>query len=261
MKPRTLFLIVGLCLVTGCDSGSSFLTRSLLDLSLASQDLYAIPYPNDIRLKDDGSINLAGYENGQPDLVQLYLKTVAENRLAGFGLGSAIYLRFRDEIDPASCGPRSANEDLAPGASVFLVNIGRGSPGYAERVPLRWKYVAQKQPFIGAHSLTLLPLPGFALAPGTTYAAVVTEAMCDPFGDPVQPGEADLQLALDNFAQSDPTLRRAHDAYAPLRAFMADTGLTGVVTAAVFTTGRPTEAAGLARRRRCSRSPRPRPAT
>ena len=137
-------------------------------------------------------------------------------------------------------------ESLAPGASVFLVNIGRGSPGYAERVPLRWKYVAQKQPFIGAHSLTLLPLPGFALAPGTTYAAVVTEAMCDPFGDPVRP-DTDLQLLLDDSPQSDPTLRRAHDAYAPLRAFMADTGLTGVVTAAVFTTGRPTEAAGLAR--------------
>jgi len=239
-------LMLAACLVAGCDDDSMQLSRSLVDLTLASEDLYAIPYPNDIRIKQDGTIDLAGYDRDKPELIRLYLETVAKNQLGGFGLASAIYLRFRDDIAPEVCGPVSAADSAAPGSSIFLADIDPSSPGYGERVPLRWKYVPDEQKYIGAHSLTLLPLSGLVLAPGTTYAAVVTEAMCDPSGDPVRP-DSDMELLLDDRPPTDAALRRAHDAYAPLRSFMRETGLTGVVTAAVFTTGQPTELAGLAR--------------
>jgi len=241
-----LVLLTTLVSMPACDDESVILTRALFDLTLAEQELYAIPYPNDLRLRDDGTIDLIGLEQGQPGVVDLYMDTVVANHLGGFALGGAIFFRFAGPVAPQTCAPAGAADSMRPDSSIYLVNIDKQSTGYGDRIPFVWRHQTAAGKFIGEHSLALLPMPGFALAPGATHAAVITESLCDDLGDPVQP-DADFQKLLRDDPPADKYLVRAHTVYAPLRDFLADKGLTGVVSAAVFTTGNPTELAGLAR--------------
>jgi hypothetical protein len=245
MSKRCIVLLMLACLAAACDEKTSVFTSAMFNMRRAAQDLYAIPYPNDVRLQPDQTIDLAGIEKDQLELIKLYVETVIANRLGGFACGGAIHIRFNNTIDTTSL-PQTPRESLLPGSSLFLVNIDKASPEYAQRVPLRWKYSVKAQRYIGANSLAVLPARGFILAPNTTYAVVATEALSDRLGDSVQP-DADFRLLLDDKPPTDTSLARAHAAYTPLRRYLDDVGMTGIVTATVLTTGRPTELAGLAR--------------
>ena len=244
--PAVLY-VLPLLTWAACDDESAILTRALFDLTRAEQELYAIPYPNDARLEADGTIDLAGLRQGQTELIQLYLDTAVSNRLGGFALGGAVFLRFASAIDPDRCAPKTAAQSVVPGSSIALVNIDKRSPHRGSRVPVTWRYQASAGKFIGEHSLAVLPLPGFVLDPWTTYAAMVTDAMCDPLGDPVHP-DADFERMLRSNPPEDQRLARAHAAYAPLREHITTTGANDIISAAVFTTGDPTRLAGLARK-------------
>lgn len=237
--------LVVLLAAPGCDDESFTRTHALFDLKAATTDLFAVPYPNDLRVGNDGTIDLAGLQENQLDLVELYLKTVERNALGGFALSGAVYFRFDGNIDTASLPP-TPEATLRPGSAAYLVNIHKGSPEYGTRVPLRWKHVESSQRYIGEHSLALLPSPGFVLAPATTYAAILTESICDPAGDPIR-ADVDFERVIGENAPDDDRAKHAHTAYQPLRNYLARHGVTGVISAAVFTTGDPSSLAGRAR--------------
>jgi pimeloyl-ACP methyl ester carboxylesterase len=233
--------------LAGCDSEVVERTSALFDLQTGPDaDLYAAPFPNDARRRADGSIELARLGTGQPVLIQLYLDVVSKADIGGFPLNAATYFRFDGLIDP-SCLPQSPAATLEPGAAVFAVNIQVGSPHHGERVPLRVRFTAEKGLAIGENSLAALPVAGFSLEPSSTYAVILTEGVCDVKRHAVA-AAGDFSKLISDAAPDRADLQEAYRAYQPLRVFLKSTGLTGVVSAAVFTTGDPTALAGRARK-------------
>jgi hypothetical protein len=238
----SLGLAASLALVA-CGSEDSGRTTALFELATGpDQDLFALPFPNELRRRADGSIDLARLGHGQPPLVQLWFDAASR---VGFSRNAAAYFRFSGPIDPA-CLPRSPAASLMPGASVYWVNIDRRSRAYRQRIPVRLRFAAEAGLYIGGNALAVLPVSGFALEANTRYAAIVADALCDPAGHLVQPA-ADFVALLADATPAKAELVEAHRTYLPLREYLRDTATTGVVAAAMFTTN---DAAGLPGRAR-----------
>ncbi len=248
MKSATA-LVATLLLLSSCGSDPPEITKAIFDVrNKGPHELYAYPYPNDLRRRDDGSIDLAHMATAlkKNDLVQRYIDVVAGGKLGGFGLGAGAFLRFSGPIDTSHL-PAGPLESTRAGEVVSFVNIDKRSPRYGKRVPFRVQFTQSKGTFIGANHLAVLPVTGVPLDPSTTYAVMVHEHLCDPGGAPVQPDTDFSYLLRQSLPADQAALARAHKVYAPLRAYLADTGLTGVISAAVFTTSNPTALAGKAR--------------
>ena len=246
-----------------CDSDTAPVTVATFDISGggAAADLFSIPYPNNLRVKSDGTLDLAHLARlkDTSNTLPKYVALVAANATGGFGLNSGAFFRFSAPV-ARRCLPSEA-ASVKPGASVFWVNITKGSSEYGKQVPLRFSIVDKALTwnfgkdssgarltgtYLAANSLAVLPVPGFPLLPKTTYAVVVSETLCDDNGNYLQ-ADADFAAIMRDSAPGSATLTAAHKVYAPLRAFLKDKGITGVATAAVFTTCDATALAGKAR--------------
>lgn len=223
-------------------------STAVFELPRAGQptsDYYALPFPNDLRRRDDGTLDLDGHPRPNA-LIEEYLTTFAA-KFEGFGTNAAIYFRFSAPIDPASL-PATPEASLWPGASVYLVDVDPDSPERGQRRPLRFRFEPEPGKFIGPDWLACLPYPGFPLRPETTYAVVVTRRLRAPDGCPV--GRAtDFDRVLAEGA-ADPDVARARAAYAPLLSWLDGPGgdeRFDVVAAAVFTTQHPTRLMGRIR--------------
>jgi len=195
-----------------------------------------LPWPNDIRLDPDGTVNLRGFPTPS-SLVDKYVRTIDDNT-RGWGTSAGVFFRFSAPLDPASL-PASSAESLREDASVFLVNIDPTSPGYARRTPIHARFEAEAGTFIGENHLVLLPVPGWVLRPGTTYAAILTRDLRDAGGRPLR-RDLDFVTVLSESETDDAFVLQAQQAYAPLRAYLAEQGrpTQEVLNAAVFTTQR-----------------------
>jgi predicted esterase len=196
---------------------------------------YALPFPNDIRVGDDGTIDLADHPRLN-DLVGLYLDTIAAEQ-RGFGLSSASFFRFEGPLDPDSLpqGPAASRDG---GASVYLVNIDPDSPSIGTRTPIVTRFKEEGAEAIGPDSLAVLPYPGFPLEEGTTYAVIVTSRLLGLDGAPAEPG-ADFATIAAPEVSIDPDLARAQAIYRPLWDWLDQPGgdaRDDVVSASVFTT-------------------------
>lgn len=239
--------LLALALVaSGCEGEAVEPTVALFTMPVSGdQDLYALPYPNDLRVTPEGTIDLAQLGTEQTGLIKRYLDVVARNDLEGFGTNGGAFFRFSGPLSPRSL-PATPQASLEPGASVFWINIDKSSPAYGERVPLTFKFTAAAGRYAGENLLAVLPLHGFVLLPETRYAVVVTEGLLDE-GDISVQADRDFKPLLKADKPRDARLDKAHTIYAPLRSAIAEQNLTGVVCAAVFTTGQPTGLAAEAR--------------
>ncbi len=239
-----------LILSCACSGSSGGETRALFEVPRAgappADGFYALPFPNDIRVADDGSIDLADHPRLN-DLAGLYLDAImAEQR--GFGLSSAGFFQFDQAIDPASL-PQSAEASLAPGASVYLVDVDPDSPARGTATPVLARFKESEGEAIGPNSLAVLPYAGFPLQERTTYALVATRRLRAAGGDPIEP-DGDFAAVIGAETPGDPDLARAHAIYQPLGDWLDEAGgdeREDLVAAAVFTTGAPTELLGRVR--------------
>ncbi|HEU5061114.1 MAG TPA: hypothetical protein VFU21_31500 [Kofleriaceae bacterium] len=243
-------LPLAVCLTAACSGSSGGEVRALFEVPRGGEPpaggFYALPFPSDIRVGEDGAIDLRDHPRLN-DLAGLYLDTImAEQR--GFGLSSAGFFRFDGAIDPASL-PGSAAATVAGGASLYLVDVDPDSPARGTFTPVTAAFKESEGEAIGPNSLAVLPYPGFPLAERTTYALVATRRITSAAGDPVEPDD-DFRAVLAPDAPDDPDLARAHAIYQPLGAWLDEAGgdeRADVAAAAVFTTGAPTELLGRVR--------------
>ena len=239
MKIRLLQIAaLGFCACSGGGNGPV----SLHDLHLpavtanpptATNDFYALPYPNDLRMDADGTIALGSYPR-DGGLLEQYVD-VFDQRVTGFGTASAIYFRFDGAIDPASL-PADPESSIAAGATAFVVDVTPTSPTFGMKRPVIAHFVADSGQFIGPNWVALLPFPGVPLREKTTYAAVLTDGVRGTNGSSVR-RDRDFQSVLQNAAQ-DPVLQTAAHAYAPFLTWLASQGdlEKHVMNATVFTT-------------------------
>jgi predicted esterase len=203
----------------------------------ATSEFYALPFPNDLRRRVDGSFDLAGHVRTNA-LMEQYLDTLAAGGgEGGFGTNSAIFFRFDARIDPAAlpATPEVSRDD--PAAAVYLVDVDPDSPDRGRRVPLRLRFETRAGTAIGPDWLALLPYPGFPLRPRTTYAAVVARRLLATDGSPVARAPDFDALAGTGAGDADVVAARA--VYQPLLAWLDEPGgdeRDDVASAAVFTT-------------------------
>ncbi len=196
---------------------------------------YSLPYPNDLRIKDDGLIDFSGIPKPNALLAD-YIETIAAQQ-KGFGLTSALYLRFAGPISPGSL-PIDAPASREEKASVYLVNVDAASPSYGTRIPMEYRFGQEAGESIGENWLGCLPFPGFVLAEKTTYALIVTKRLRSSGGGSVL-STPDFRAVIGEAVPEEPRLASAHQIYRPLGAYLDEAGgdeRSDVVNAAVFTT-------------------------
>ena len=122
-----------------------------------------------------------------------------------------------------------------------MSSISRRARRPGTRQPVLTAFHAEAGQFIGKNWLSLRPVPGLPLRPGTTYAAVVTSRVRGAGGESVS-APADLERLLDRSQPDAEPYRSAWVRYGALRSYLEDAPLSGqVVQATVFTTSKPTE--------------------
>ncbi len=196
---------------------------------------YSLPYPNDLRIKEDGLIDVSDMPRPNA-LLEEYIDSIGSVQ-RGFGLTSGLYVRFDGGISSSSL-PSDASSSLSDSASVYLVNIDVNSPSFGKRTPLEFRFQEEASENIGANWLGCLPFPGFVLAEETTYALVVTKRVHSSGGGDVLASSEFLQV-IDSASPEDARLARAHSIYQPLGAYLDLEGgdeRSDLVNAAVFTT-------------------------
>lgn len=245
LLPRLVpFGLLGALCLGACDDGVR--THAMFEppgAAAQTAEFYDLPFPNDLRRHDDGTLDLSLFPTNS--LIVEQIRAAAES-LDGFGLNSAIYARFDGELDPASL-PDAATS-VQEGASVYLVNVDPDSPDRGTRMPILVKFRPTGNQTLGIDNLVTRPYPGFPLDEGTTYALVITRRVKDLDGNAVEPA---TQLTRMMGTATDPAIVHARTVYQPLLDYLDEAdgdSREDVVTAAVFTTQHATRVAPALRK-------------
>lgn len=198
-------------------------------------DFYRLPFPNDAR-RSGSDLDLSGHPSPgtavSVDIIDRYLRA-SETDLDGFATNPVVFFRFNQPYDWDSLG-----------GQLQLVDITPGSPGYDTEGGLAWLTTAGPiSKYICPNWLAMRRPHGVPLRPATTYAAVVKTGLRPaPALGGTFARAPDFDAMMQTSMPSEPALVPAWSAYAPLRAWAADTGVdpATILVAAVFTTQDPT---------------------
>ena len=205
----------------------------LVDLNGAG--LYDAPFPSDLRLVEGGGMDLSGFPN--PNEVDLLAKYVvaAEKRLNGFSLTPSIVFRFDGSLSASSLS--TLEEAWKPGSNIILVDVDQDSLQFGRRFPLQsfW-WGSEPAKYIDNNTLTLQPLFGTPLLPGTTYACIVTTDVTGSKGGKI----GQHPLIRDGLASDGPL----GELLSPVNFWLGHGGnmsAESIAVVTVFTTDRPTD--------------------
>lgn len=194
----------------------------------ADGDFFRLPFPNDAR-RDGARLALPGFPSPGSevlgfDLVDRY-RTWVEANAGGFSPWSTVTLRFGGAIDFETLKVKDVIRfvDLTANADVGFV----------------WSATTGRTASLCGTSMTVRPTPGEPLAPGHTFAVLVSGAAKAKGGGPV--AQADDFRALAGATDPGGVLAKPWAAYAPLRAWAVSSGydLASTVAGTVFTTSSP----------------------
>jgi len=201
---RIFLTLTGLALLSSCGGGGKDpcsgvkVDNTLPDAEPAfnstGSNFYDFPFPSDVRLTPEGTIDLSGYPTGQTGsigrmILESYVKRAREISF-GFGLNAPVYFHLSESI--LSCSvpaeiPAPSVEDPA-----FLVNLS-GDPEFAP-LETRWVETNTGDPFLSDNLLMLLPKAGYPLKSGQTYLTVLTNRIRGKNGKPLT-----RSVNFDNF--------------------------------------------------------------
>ncbi|MGE0551368.1 MAG: hypothetical protein AB7O24_12125 [Kofleriaceae bacterium] len=223
--------VAALCLLAAC--GDSATTTALFTLAAPADDFYALPFPNDVYRRDDGTLDLQRVPANGTIVPQI---RDAAGALDGFGLNQAMFARFDGTLEPDSL-PDPAGS-LHDAAAVYLVDVDPDSADRGQRIPIVVRFRSDPGETIGDNSVVARPFPGFGLTEATTYALVITKRVHDTGGRAIGASETFATLLGQG---GDATIRSARARYQPLLDWLDQPGgddRDDIASAAVFTTQR-----------------------
>lgn len=228
-------LLLSLALAA-CSGDPGTLVAFDLTADLESGDhFYDFPYPSDLRLRSDGTPDLAGFPNPRPIGTIEDLRALAEQR-RGFPVVPVAWFRFSAALPPQD-PTHVLNGDEAAG--FWLIDVDPASPERGRRFPTV-AATPDADDYVPDHLLAVAPRPGVVLAPHRRYAFVVPRVL-DGAGRPLGVPRALAELEQGATPTGIPADRAnaARDLYAPLWSTPMPTGVapTDVAAATVFTTG------------------------
>jgi hypothetical protein len=214
--------------VTCQDDGTTATAYFRVPRGVDDGDFYRLPFPNDVRLAG-GKPNLKDHPTPGAallgyDLVDRYLRAI-ENEADGWGLYHTTFFRFSGELE---LGTLSGN--------VNLVDLTQ-----KQGMGLYYTYSIGGGAYICPNWIGIRRGQGETYNEGDTYAAYITTGLKAKGGAPIA-RSPDLDALLLGTAPTDAALLAAYPAYAPLRAYLTSAAIdpATVLTAAVFTVGKPT---------------------
>jgi hypothetical protein len=221
------------------DTGPFRVFFEVPEFGVAGEEFYRLPTPNDIRMKD-GQLSLAGHPTPGvliPALGDVAAEVIAaaEDDLTGWGANQTVLLRFSDTIDTSTL-----SLGLPGTGSVAVVNITPTADEYGEKQSGGYSYTSARGQYICHNWMGLDVGVGWPYLPNNTYAAIVTTDVTSKSGQPAGQ-DADFAALVSDAAPSDARLAHAWAAYAPLRGYLTDFGISSdtIAVAAVFTVGDP----------------------
>jgi predicted esterase len=155
------------------DGGAAMV--AVFDLEPEGDAYFDLPWPNDLRRADDGSVAVGDFPGHRSFLVAPYLRAIGAT-LKGWGANGAAYQRFSATVNEGSL-PSSVDEALGDEASVFLLDVDDASPTRGARHPAVVHYQDAATKFWPAHTVSVRPVHGDPLAWGRTYAAIITRGV------------------------------------------------------------------------------------
>jgi hypothetical protein len=141
---------------------------------------YASPFPSDTRLTAQGGVDLSGFPNPYKEPLVEIVMNMLSTGAHGFGSMSAVFFPLSGPIDDKAL-PTLA-QSVAPGSPVVLMGADPSSPDYLHPYPLFASFYADGGPYGAPNLLSLLPLQGTPLRPGTLYVAAVMRNLGDANG-------------------------------------------------------------------------------
>jgi hypothetical protein len=133
---------------------------------------FALPWPNDVRVNPDGSLDMAGYPGRATSAVADAIIGLGSQVTYGFGTNSAVFFQTCGAIDTASLP--TATGSTAASSTAMLVNLDNPTE---PPVPILTDFKAPATSLRPADLLTLLPYPGHTLRKQTRYAAIVFDGV------------------------------------------------------------------------------------
>ena len=221
------------CEESGVPEGGSFNVHFEVPRSGETPtEFYRLPFPNDIR-RHGGSIDMSGHNRPDLDVVGNVIKTLMlqiEADTPAFGPHQAVFFRFNEFPDPSSIAITGDDPVL------YMVNIDPESSNYGRRTSLAWSATDGRGSFICHNWLAVRPLWSQPFDHGGIYATVITNGIRGRNGETPAQTE-DFTAVISGAEPTDPDLRQAWEAYAPLRDFMTDEGIqaSSLMGATVFT--------------------------
>lgn len=189
------------------------------------------PWPSDLRLRPDRTPSLDGFPNATVPLLVAYRAQI-EGVIQGYSLNPVISIGL--DADPGITTWPTPDETVAADSHVQLVRL---TGGCGERVPVELSWDAVGDRYAAANTLRAAPVPGFSLAPATTYAFVILRSLGNDDGVTITP-PADLAAILDGTSD---TQSRPHPSWAALTYCLDNAGLfrSQIAAVTVFTTQDP----------------------
>jgi len=132
------------------------------------------PWPSDARTTPEGWADWTGFPN-PTDITLIGTYTATASLRTGFAMNAPMYVRFAEPIDTRYLPPPEWS--TSPASPITLVNVDPRSPEYGLKIPFEWEMMADEGNYHPANELAISPVAGFALAPRTTYALVVSASL------------------------------------------------------------------------------------
>jgi len=194
----------------------------------APHDTYATfwdqPFPSDLRLNDDGTLDLAGYPNQRELPIVDALLEIARLHVGAPQMAIS-YVRFGVAV------PERRHGDVIAGGlagDVFLIDVDPDSPERGRTVPVVAETLVRDD-FAPTTLVAVAPRPGIVLAPDTAYAVVFRRGFAPDAAPP-----RDFVALRDGRHDGAATA-----VFAPLWPVLDEVGVDreDLLVATVFTTG------------------------
>jgi hypothetical protein len=199
-------------------------------------DFYRLPFPNDARVADDGTLDLSDFPRPGPsllgvDLVDLYANALSQD-FDGFSTVAPVTFRFSNELDLTTVDTHLHYVDVTDPVS----------PAFGTEQPvLYYSYDLGRGKFVCQQSFAVYNDPSLPLSPKHTYAVFLTTGIRGKGGE-TPTVDPDLTAVLGATQPVDATLAKAWTKYAGFRQYLTTSAIdpSTVAGVAVFTTADPT---------------------
>src|ERR1700722_16860641 len=141
------------------------------------------PFPSDDLRAADGAVDFPAFPNPQKLSIVSQLRSLI-GEAHGFSQNGGVFFSLTGALDASKLPTLDAS--LGAGSSVFLISVDTKAPDFLRRYPVNVSFQADGGPYGSKNLLSVVPLQGRPLRPGTTYAAVVLRALGDAKGLPLE---------------------------------------------------------------------------